>query len=72
MDTNVYALERRVQERLAQARAEGETAALLASLGVGRASLVAMAGAALIRLGCLLTRHDRARRRTRRPVPSLS
>jgi hypothetical protein len=72
MDCNVYGLEHMARSKLAQARAEGSRARLLASLRAPRAGVRSAVGIALIRLGRALVGRDGARRRGRWPVPSWS
>ena len=72
MDTNLYALERQVESRLAEARAAAARGALLASLRTGRPDILAAVGLALIRVGRRLNRRRGARRRgTGLALPSL-
>jgi hypothetical protein len=72
MDFNLYGLEHIASSRLADARAEGAHARLLASLRASRAGVRSAVGLALIRLGRVMTRRPAARRRGRWPVPSWS
>jgi hypothetical protein len=71
MDYNLYGLEHIANNRLADARAEGAHARLVASLRASRAGVRPAIGLALIRLGRLMARRA-ARRRGRWPVPSWS
>ena len=72
MDFNLYGLEHVARSKLAEARAEGAHAHLLASLRAPRAGVRPIVGLALIRLGRVMTRRGAARRRGRLPVPSWS
>ena len=67
MDTNVYALERQAEWKLAAARADGARCALLASLRPERPGVLAAIGLTLIRVGRRLHRR-RGRRRRATPV----
>jgi hypothetical protein len=72
MDCNVYALEHIAGSKLAQARAEGSRARLLASLRAPRAGVRSVLGLALIRVGRTMAGRDGTRRRGRWPAPSWS
>jgi len=72
MDCNLYGLEHIASSRLADARAEGAHARLVASLRGSRPGVRPAVGLALIRLGRVMARRDSARRRGRWPVPSWS
>ena len=73
MCVDTYVMERIVENRLAEARAQSATYALLASLRPSRRSLLAVVGLALIRVGRRLGgRHPVRRRDARLPSPSLS
>jgi hypothetical protein len=62
MDTNIYALERQVESKLAEARAASARAALVASVRGGGPDVLAAVGLALIRIGRCLARRRGGRR----------
>jgi hypothetical protein len=73
MCVDTYVIERLVENRLAEARAQSAKYALLASLRPQRRSLLAVVGLALIRVGRRLGgRHPVRRRDARLSSPSLS
>jgi hypothetical protein len=72
MDTNIYWLRQYAQARLEEARADSARDMLLASVRTRRRDVLALVGAALIRLGGWLRRRHGPRRPARQPVPGLS
>jgi hypothetical protein len=70
MDWNVYALERLVAMRLAEARTRSAHASLVASLRPRRVDALGALGLGLIKLGRFVQRRGGARRRAAR-APTL-
>ena len=70
MDWNVYALERLVAMRLAEARTRSAHASLVASLRPRRVDALAALGLGLIKLGRFVQRRGGVRRRAAR-APAL-